>query len=210
MKCNRCGGENNEAAVYCKSCGATLNEEENFIVRMNGKLNLLAVVSGLIVFIIVLFVTSILFIGLVSSKTIPAVVYILLVMVVSVFFGSILTGVLGSKTIDDGYINGGFLSLVILVLGGILMSFIFLAFMGVASVLAGAFGPTGSILGSGTSGAISSLNTTSSASGTDVLNTILYIVEIIASLVLILVSGAIGGALGVFIKNNLNKNDSRR
>jgi hypothetical protein len=201
LKCNKCGSENNETAVYCKSCGATLKDEENFIVRMNGKLNLLAVISGLIVFIIVLFITSILFMGLVTSKTIPAVAYILLVLVVSVFFGSILTGALGSKTIDDGYINGCFFSLVILVLAGLLVSFIFLAVMGVASTLASAFGSAGSFLGSGTSGALSSLNSTSSASGVDGLNLILDLVELIASIVLILVSGAIGGALGVFIKD---------
>lgn len=204
MKCDKCGRENNETAVYCKSCGAALKDEENFITRMNARLNFLAVTLGLIVFIIVLFITSILFVGLVSSHVIPSVVYILLVLVVSVFIGSILPGFLGSKTIDDGYMNGVFLSLVVLVLAGIIGAYIFLAFMGVASLLASALGPAGSFLGSGTSGAVSSLNSTSSASGADVFNMILNLVELIASLVLILVSGAIGGAVGVLIKDQFN------
>jgi hypothetical protein len=204
LKCDKCGRENNETAVYCKSCGAALKDKENLIVRINARLNFLAVTLGLIVFIIVIFITSFLFIGLVTSKAVPAVVYILLVLVISVFVGSILPGVLGSKTVDDGYINGSFLSLVVLVMAGIIAAFIFLAFMGVASILASAFGPASSLLGSGTSGAVSSLNSTSSASGTDVLNLILNLVELIASLVLILVSGAIGGALGVLIKDQFN------
>lgn len=108
MKCDKCGRENNETAVYCKSCGAALKDKENLIVRMNARLNFLAVTMGLIVFIIVLFIASVLFSGLVTSKAVPAAVYILFVLVVSVFVGSILPGILGSKTVDDGYINGGF------------------------------------------------------------------------------------------------------
>jgi hypothetical protein len=204
LKCDKCGRDNNETAVYCKSCGATLKDKENLIVRMNARLNFLAVTLGLIVFIIVLFITSVLFMGLVTSKAVPATVYILLVLVVSVFVGSILPGFWGSKTVDDGYINGSFLSLVVLVMAGIIAAFIFLAFMGLASTLVSEFEPASSLLGSGTSGAVSSLNSTSSASGADVLNLILNLVELIASLVLILVSGAIGGALGVLIKDQFN------
>lgn len=205
MDCTKCGSENKVDATYCKKCGADLKEKKNVIGLMNGRINLLAVFIGLIISVLVLFITTVLFSGMVVSKAVPVAVYILMVIVAMVFFGSILTGALGSKNVNDGSINGCFLSLIILVLTGLMVGILFLAVMGVVATLASAFSPATSSLGSGTtSGALSSLNATTSSSNTSAFDWVLYFFEFIAAIVLILVAGAVGGASGVYLKNLLS------
>jgi hypothetical protein len=205
LNCIKCGLENKVDATYCKKCGADLKEKENVIILMNSKINLLAVFIGLIISILVLFTTTILLSGLVVSKAVPLAVYVLMIIVAMAFFGSILTGALGCKNVNDGYINGGFLSLIILVLVGLMIGIAFLAVVGSAAEMVSAFGPATSSLGSGTSsGALSSLNGTTSLSSTSTFDWVLYFFEFVAAIVLILVTGAVGGASGVYIKKLLS------
>ncbi len=175
------------------------------LALMNSRINLLAVFIGLIISVMVLFITTVLFSGMVVSKAVPVAVYILMVIVAMAFFGSILTGALGCKNVNDGSINGGFLSLIILVLTGLMMGILFLAVVGMVATLASAFGPATGSLGSGTtSSALSSLNATASSSSTSTFDLVLYFFEFVAAIVLILVAGAVGGASGVYIKNLLS------
>ena len=118
MDCTKCGFDNKADALFCKKCGADLTDNKNIISRMNGQINILAVFIGLIISILVLFICAVLFSGIVVSKSVSVTIYILLVVVSMAFFGSILTGALSSKNVYDGSINGGFLSLIILVLTG--------------------------------------------------------------------------------------------
>ena len=203
MDCNKCGSENKADAAYCKTCGADLKDKKNIIVLMNGKINLLAVFIGLIISVLVLFITTVLFSGMVVSKAVPVAIYIVMVIVAMAFFGSILTGALGCKNVNDGSINGGFLSLIILVLAGLMIGILFLAVVGIIATLASELGPAASSLGSGTtSNALSTLNATSSSTST--FDWLLYLFEFIAAIVLIIVAGAVGGALGVYIKKLLS------
>ena len=103
MDCNKCGSENKADAAYCKTCGADLKDKKNIIVLMNGKINLLAVFIGLIISLLVLFITTVLFSGMVVSKAVPVAIYIVMVIVAMAFFGSILTGALGCKNVNDGF-----------------------------------------------------------------------------------------------------------
>ncbi len=196
MDCTKCGFDNRADAQYCKKCGSSLQGNENLISRINNKINILAVFLGMIVSILVLFVGGVLFSGL--SQTLSVFVYLELVLLAMAFLGSIITGLFGSKTVYEGSVNGGFLTLVILVLIGLMAGILFLAIMGMAGAL--------SSLGSGTtSGALSSLNPTTSSANTNSGDLILNLIEFILGIILIFIAGIIGGAFGFFLKDSIRK-----
>jgi len=196
LDCTKCGFDNRADAQFCKKCGSSLKGNENIISRMNSKINILAVFLGMIVSILVLFVGGVLFSGL--SQTLSVFVYLELVLLAMTFLGSIITGLFGSKNVYEGSINGGFLSLAILVLIGLMAGILFLAIMGVAGAL--------SSLGSGTtSGALSSINPTTSSANTNSGDVILNLIEFIFGIILIFISGIIGGAFGFFLKDSIKK-----
>lgn len=198
MNCNKCGSDNKVDAQFCKKCGADLTDK-NIINKLNSHINLLAVFLGLIISIIVLFIGAILFSEIVKSNVLPLTTYLILVFLIMAFLGSILTGLLGSKNVCDGYINGGFLSLIILVLTGFIVGILLFAAMGIAAI-------SSSVFGSGAStSAISSLNSTTSSSGTGSLDGLIYIVEFIISIILIFVAGIVGGGLGFYIKTGIKQ-----
>ena len=200
MNCTKCGADNKEDALFCKKCGTNLKDKENLISRMNNKINVLAVFTGLIISVLVLFVGAVFFAAIIKSGTFSLPLYLLVVLLIMAFLGSILTGLLGSKNVYEGYINGGFLSLVILVLTGFIAGIIFLAAMGLLSALSSAFGSGAS------SGAISSLNsTTTSATGGNILDGLIILVEFIVSIILIFIAGIMGGAFGYYIKYGIKK-----
>ena len=198
MNCSKCGSDNKVDAQFCKKCGADLTDK-NVINKLNKHVNLLAVFLGLIISIIVLFIGAILFSEIVKSNVLPLTAYLLLVFLIMAFLGSILTGLLGSKSVYEGYINGGFLSLVILVLTGFILGILLFAAMGISALLSSAFGS-----GASTS-AISSLNSTTSSSGTGSLDGLIYIAEFIISIILIFIAGIVGGGLGFYIKTGIKQ-----
>ena len=198
MNCNKCGSDNKEDAQFCKKCGADLTDK-NIINKLNSHVNLLAVFLGLIISIIVLFIGAILFSEIVKSNILPLTAYLWLVFLIMAFFGSILSGLLGSRSVYQGFINGGFLSLVILVLTGFIVGILLFAAVGIATILSNVFGSGAS------TNAISSLNSTTSSSGTGSLDGLIYIAEFIISIILIFITGIIGGGIGFYIKTGIKQ-----
>ena len=199
MYCKKCGSDNKSDVQFCKKCGATLKGKNSLITRLNGKINILGVSIGLIISILVLFIGAVLFTDMVKSNGLPIPSYLLLIFLLMAFLGSILPGILGSKNASEGYVNGGFLSLVILVLTGFIFGILLFAAMGIVAALS-------SVFGSGTStSALSSLNSSASSSGTGSLDGLIYIVEFIVSIILIFVAGIVGGGLGFYIKSGIKE-----
>ena len=135
MKCTECGNDNKSDALFCKKCGLNL-KNNNIINRINSRINLLAVLIGLCV--IILIVCSFLFIGIAKNYSLPF--YIAIVLFTMALIGSIFTGAFGNDNEKDGMINGGILSLVILLFTSFMVGIILLAFMGIGSIMASSLG----------------------------------------------------------------------
>ena len=191
MDCTKCGFDNKADALFCKKCGADLTDNKNIISRMNGQINLLAVFIGLIFSIIILFIGALSFGGVISSGFNIS-IYVGIVILAMAFFGSVVTGMLGGKNIDEGYANGVFLSLFILVFVGFVLGIVLFVFMGVAASLASALGSFSSV---------ASTQTTNSSTG--FLYNWINLIETIGLIILVFLLGGLGGAFGVFIKNSL-------
>jgi len=139
MACPNCGYNNNPNAVFCKKCGANLfTGEMNLINRINSRINLLTVFLGLAVSIIVLFIASIFYGSLVASGTLNLIAFIALILFSMTFIGVIVTGLLGNDNSSDGLINGGVLSLILLINLGFIIGVIWLIFIAVSSYLTSA------------------------------------------------------------------------
>jgi len=194
LNCNKCGSDNKSDAIFCKKCGANLKDKNNIICRINSHINILTVLIGLLVAVIILFISAFLFIGIAKNYSLP--LYIELVFFTMALIGSIFTGALGNDNVNDGMINGGILSFVILLFTSLLVGIILMAVIGISSVMAG-------YLGSGAT-ASTLLNSTTTTTGSDVSNGILYLVEFIVGIVAIFMAGMLGGTFGVYIKETLN------
>jgi hypothetical protein len=194
LKCNKCGSDNNADAIFCKKCGADLKNKNNILCRINRRINFLSVLIGFFVAVIILIICAFLFMGVAKNYSLPF--YIGLVLFTMALIGSIFTGVSCNDNAKDGMINGGILSFVILLLTSFMVGIILLALLGFGSAIAGSF----------SSGASSStlLNSTSSTSGSDVSNGLLYLIEFIGGIIAIFVAGMLGGTFGVYIKEALN------
>ena len=105
--------------------------DESYVTQINSRINLLAVFLGLIISIIILFIGVASFGGVVSTGMNNTITYILVVIVGMVFFGSAVTGLLGSNKFYDGFLNGGFLSLVLLIFSGLMIGIILFVFVGI-------------------------------------------------------------------------------
>ena len=191
LNCTNCGSDNKADSQFCKKCGANLMENETIISKINSQINLLAVFIGLIISIAILFIGSLLFSVIINSGFNLS-IYVGIILLAMAFFGSIITGILTGNDINKGCINGAFLSLFILVVTGIVLGILLFVIMGIASVIASALSPFSSL---------SSTNTTTSS--TSFLYDWINLLEGVGLIVMLFLSGGIGGALGAFIKNAL-------
>jgi hypothetical protein len=187
--CTKCGSDNKADAQFCKKCGANLGDNENIINRINNQINLLAVCIGLVISIVILFIGALLFGGIVTSGFNTS-IYAGIVLLAMAFLGSIVTGILGAKDTNEGYINGVFLSLFIIIITGFILGILMFVFIGITASLANALSSFSSI---------ASTHTTTSS--TSFLYNWLNLFEVIGLIIMIFLSGGIGGALGAFIKN---------
>ena len=187
LDCTKCGYDNKAEALFCKNCGAKLKYNESFIDKMNSQINLVAVFIGSIISILILFIAALLFSGVVASGSTFVWLYLGLAILAMAFFGSIVTGYLGCKNLYEGYINGAFLGLMIIVFVGFVIGVILFVFIG---IFASSLGPYAS--------------TASTTSNTG--SIWLSLAEAIFLIIFTIISGAMGGAFGVFIKYGLNKN----
>ncbi len=176
---------------------------ENIVSQINNRINLLAVFIGLIVSIIVLFAGAESFGGVVSSGNNVA-IYVFTVILEMVFFGSVVTGILGSKDFYDGLINGCFLSLFILVFAGLVLGILLFIFVGIEASINSAINSyvSTSILGSFVSPP--SINLTANILGNNFFAA-LNMVELFIVGILIVFVGAVGGSLGAFLKQIINQ-----
>jgi uncharacterized membrane protein len=121
LDCTKCGSDNRSDAQFCKKCGADLTRQQSVISRLNGQINLLSVFIGLIFSIIILFIGALLFGRIITSGFNYIPIYIGIILAAMAFFGSIVASILGSKNSSEGYTNGFFLSLVIIVFGAFIL-----------------------------------------------------------------------------------------
>ena len=189
MDCSKCGSDNSSDAQFCKKCGADLTRQQSISSRLNGQINLLSVFIGLIFSIIILFIGALLFGGIITSGSNYIPIYIGIILVAMAFFGSIVASILGSRNSNEGYINGFFLSLVIIVLGGFILGILLFAVVGILASLASALG------------SFSSLAPAHTTDSTGFLYDWLNLIEGIGIIILVFLFGGIGGVLGYYIKN---------
>ncbi len=136
MNCTKCGSNNKLDAQFCKKCGSDLTRQQSILGRLNGQINLLSVFVGLIISIVILFIGALLFGGIITSGSGYTPIYIGIVLIAMSFFGSIVASILGSKNSSEGYTNGFFLSLVILVFGGFILGILLFVVVGILASLA--------------------------------------------------------------------------
>ncbi len=196
MVCPSCGYNNNPNAVFCKKCGVNLyTGEKNLINHINSRINLLAVFLGLAVSLIILFIGGIFYGSLLASGTLNLIVFAGLVLFSMSFIGGIVTGLLGNDDPSDGLINGGFLSLILLINLGFVIGVIWLIFIAVSSYLASA-------LQAYTGGLISPSNVGNSTSQSNPVESFSSIIQFILILIVTFFGGVLGGGLGAYIKKS--------
>ena len=197
MVCPNCGYSNNPNAVFCKKCGVNLyTGEKNLINHINSKINLLSVFLGLAVSIIVLFIGGIFYGSLLASGTLNLIAFVGLVLFSMSFIGGIVTGFLGNDDTYDGLINGGFLSLILLINLGFIIGVIWITFIAVSSYLT-------NVIQSYTGGLISSFNVANNTSQSNPVESFLTILQFIFILIITFFGGVFGGGLGAYIKKSL-------
>jgi hypothetical protein len=174
--------------------------DESYTTQLNNRINLLSVCLGLIISIIILFIGVATLGGVISSGTNNTLIYILIMVVVMIFFGSAVTGILGSKRFYDGFLNGVFLSLILIIFSSLVIGILLFVVVGIEASINTALNSliSTSILGSFVSAP--SVNLTSNYIGTNSF-TFQNIIELIIGLVFIVIIGGIGGGLGAYLKN---------
>lgn len=193
-KCPHCNFLNKESAMFCRNCGK--NMDKSLLSRFNDEINLFTVFIGLGVSSIVFIIGSFLFGSVVASASLDVSIYIGLVLIVMVFCGGTATGIAGCEDFKDGAVNGLFLSLIGMVILGFVIGVILFITMGITAAMSSAFG-------SYSSTSASSLGTTSTTSDSGSLDFIFTIIKGIIILIMVFLSGAVGGSFGVFLKNGL-------
>jgi hypothetical protein len=194
LDCGNCGYDNNADAQFCKKCCADLRIHDNFINKINTKINVLAIFIGLFVSVLVLFIGATSFGGVVITGTDNSIIYIGMVFLAMSFFGAVVTGLIGPKTIYDGSVNGAFLSLIVIVFSGFVVGIILFALIGVTESIANA-------LHSAFGGLASAVPTTSTLGSNLSINPIMFILIVVLNLA----AGIVGGCLGVFIKEGIKQ-----
>ena len=194
--CPHCNLDNNPQAQFCKKCAKKLNL--NFINRFNRDLNLFAVFMGLGVSCIVLIISSLIFGYIIATTTLDLMIYVAVVLMFMTFFGGISTGIVGCDDAKEGARNGIFLSLIAMVILGLVVGAILFITIGIAATISQSLQPYYSTMSS------SSLTTTTSSSSVfDSLELAINITKWIITMVLVFISGAVGGSFGVFLKKGL-------
>jgi hypothetical protein len=154
----------------------------------------MGIAIGLVFSIIVLIVSSIVFssfmVGLLGIT-----IYGILTILGMTLIGGFVTGVVGSNNIEEGSINGGFLTLILLIAVGLLVGLMIFVTMGIYATTIHALGSLGNIPSATTSLSGSNGNSLNSI-GNFVLNIIYAIITIIFSFIF----GILGGSLGVIFK----------
>jgi hypothetical protein len=118
-------------------------------------------------------------------------IYAILTILCMTLIGGFVTGVVSSKDIGEGSINGGFLTLILLIAVGLLLGLIIFVTMGIyASV-------SHTLALSNIPGATTSL---SGSNGNSLGNSILNLVYTIITIILSFIFGILGGSLGVIFK----------
>ena len=174
--------------------------DESHVTQLNNRINLLAIFLGLIISIIILFIGVASFGNGVSTGINNIFIYVLAMIVAMVFFGSFVTGILGSKKFYDGFLNGGFLSLILIIFTSLVIGILLFVVVGIEASINNALNSlvSTSILGSFVSAP--SVNLTSNILGTNGF-TFINIIELIIGIVFIVFIGGIGGGLGAYLKN---------
>ncbi len=174
--------------------------DEGYVTQLNNRINLLAVFLGLIVSIFILFIGVATFGGVISTGTSNTLIYIGIMIFAMIFFGSATAGILGSKKFYDGFLNGGFLSLILIIFSSLVIGILLFAVVGIEASINTALNSlvSTSIIGSFVSAP--SVNLTSNIFGSNSFS-FQNIIEIIIGLVFIMIIGGLGGGLGAYIKN---------
>ena len=144
MICTKCGSDNKANAQFCKNCGTNIIDNENIISRINGKINLFTFFIGLIISFVILFIGALLF-GEVLTSGFNLSIYVGMVLLTMAFFGSFLTGISCGEDLNEGYINGAFLSLFIIVITGFVLGILMFVYIGITASIASALSSFSSI-----------------------------------------------------------------
>lgn len=189
LKCKKCKFPNKADALFCKRCGNKLITS-GFVERINNRLNIFSVAIGLAVAIIFFFVSSLFYGVFLMSGSINMIIYIALVLVTMTFFGGLIAGNLTGNDMDIGAINGGFLSIIILLNLSFILGIYWFSAIAIAAAFAKVF--------QGLSG-INNVNNTALTPQITSENMIFFI-EVISIILLIFAAGYMGGALGAYIR----------
>lgn len=183
-----------------KSYNKDFKRLKKFIEDVNKAINPLAFIIGLGVSVVVLIIASMIFGALLVITGIDSIMfYGTITLVTMTLIGSLVTGFLGSHHLDEGVINGTLLSLILLIGMGLIIGFILFIVVGyISSMLA-------SLSSLSTVGSSTAANATSSSasSPTSSITSWMNIIYGIVGIILTIIAGAGGGALGVFIKKKL-------
>jgi hypothetical protein len=126
------------------------------------------------------------------------IVYGILSLVCMTLIGGFITGFIGCHDTKEGSINGGFMTLILLIGVGLLIGLVMFIYIGVIASVLHAFTSLGSTSGIPTHSTTSDTNILSSI-GNIILNLIYAIIAIVFSFI----AGIGGGTLGVIIKKRL-------
>lgn len=167
----------------------------NIVFQINDRINFLAVFLGLMVSIIILFMGAFSFGGVATTGIGNVLNYLFMVLMAMVFFGSIISGILGSKNFFDGLLNGTFLSLVIVVFAGLVMGIFIFLIVGIETSINSALYSLVSSSGLGAFVTAPTLNITSSIIGNQGFGWL----QLILVAILMFVAGLIGGGVGYYL-----------
>lgn len=189
-------------AVFCKKCGYSMvGKDKSRIDKWNDKINILSIFIGLGVSVVFLFIGAVLYSFLLSQGLLDMVSYFGLVIITMIFFGGLTVGILSCNDYADAQINGGFLTLILFVLGGLATGMGFATTMGIAGAIASTYS---SIFPSTSSYSNEFLNSTDTGSSQPMSSdSIFFGIKIIVILILALLSGIAGSYVGLFIKKSL-------
>lgn len=169
---------------------------ENIVVQINDNINFLAVFLGLIISIFILFMGAFSFAGVTSTGLGNVLNYLFMVIMAMVFFGSIVSGFLGSSKLLHGFYNGAFLSLIIMVFTGLVIGIFLFLIVGIEASINNALNSLVSSSGLSTFVTAPTLNLTSSIVG----NPVFGWLQLILVGILMFIVGLIGGGTGFYLK----------
>ncbi len=168
---------------------------ENIVVQINNEINLLAVFIGLIISILILFMGAFSFGGVASTGMANVLNYLFMVLMAMVFFGSIVSGFLGSTKLLNGLYNGAFLSLIIMVFTGLVMGIFLFLIVGIETSINSALNSLVSSSGLSTFVTAPTINLSSSIFGNQ-----FGWLQLILVGILMFIAGIIGGGAGFYLK----------